>query len=127
MPVSMDYTCICPFLPTYRTAALSSFEGMLQARGNQKSKHHGPYCKDMGRIFVPAPGATTGATGTDEYWKFMLRIFARAIIRDQVAGGSGFGVQEQKRDLLAHLHAIIIRYTAQHTISLSGGRSRTAR
>ena len=122
MPVSMDYTCVCPFLPTYRTAARKNFEGMLLARGKQKSDHHGPYCKDMGRIFVPAPGSTTGATGTDEYWAFMHRIFARAITRDQIAGGSGFGIQEQRRELLAQLHAIIIRYTAQHTVSLSGRR-----
>ena len=77
----------------------------------------------MDRIFIPAPGSTTGATGTDEYWAFMHRIFARAITRDQIAEGSGFGVQEQKRELLAQLHGIIIRYTAQHTIWLSGRKT----
>ena len=43
----------------------------------------------------------------------------RAIVKDQIAGGSGFGVQEQKQMLKQRLQAIIINYTAQHVIALT--------
>ena len=68
---------------------------------------------------VAAVGTTLGGVGGDAFRELFDRIFMRAMVKDQIAGGSGFGVQEQKQALKQRLQAIIIKYTAQHVITLT--------
>ena len=68
---------------------------------------------------MAAVGTTLGGVGGDAFRGLFDKIFMRAMVKDQIAGGSGFGVQEQKQMLKQRLQAIIINYTAQHVITLT--------
>ena len=78
-PISVDYTCLCPFLKKYRGRAKRDFRGMLEARANDKTNKHKDWCKQMGRLFVAAPGTTLGGTGTTEYWGLIDKVFTRGL------------------------------------------------
>ena len=119
-PTAMDYTCMCPFLPKYRKSAITDFGKMMTQRAAEKIRKHQAYCASQRRTFVAAPGTTLGSTGGKEYWDVIDAAFAYAMMRDQAAGGTGYAKQEEKQAFLARLHAILIRYTAQHIIELSG-------
>ena len=111
---------MCPFLPKYRKSAITDFGKMMTQRAAEKIRKHQAYCASQRRTFVAAPGTTLGSTGHKEYWDVIDAAFAYAMLRDQAAGGTGYAKQEEKQAFLARLHAILIRYTAQHIIELSG-------
>ena len=68
---------------------------------------------------VAAVGTTLGGVGGDAFRELFDKIFMRAMVKDRIAGGSGFGVQEQKQKRKQRLQAISINYTAQHVITLT--------
>ena len=121
LPVAVDYTCACPFLARYRNTAKDDFAKFMGRREQDKVNRHAKWCFDhrSRRNFVAAVGTTLGGVGGDAFKELFDRIFMRAIVKDQIAGGNGFGVQEQKQTLKQRLQAIVINYTAQHVITLT--------
>ena len=121
LPVAVDYTCACPFLDRYRNTAKNDFKKFMERREQDKVNRHAEWCINhrSKRNFVAAVGTTLGGVGGDAFQELFNRIFMRAMVKDQIAGGSGFGVQEQKQTLKQRLQAIVINYTAQHVITLT--------
>ena len=121
LPVAVDYTCACPFLARYRSTAKDDFAKFMGRREQDKVNRHAQWCANhrSKRNFVAAVGTTLGGVGGDVFRELFDKIFMRAMVKDQIAGGSGFGVQEQKQMLKQRLQAIIINYTAQHVITLT--------
>ena len=122
LPVSVDYTCHCPFLPVYRRTAYKDFEFFMKQRHEAKTRKHFKWCDNhvSKRLFIAAAGTTIGGTGTKPFWDLIDKVFTRAIIKDQILGGTGYGIQEQRRLFMQRLQSIIIRYTAQSVAALSG-------
>ena len=118
--MAVDYTCACPFLARYPNTAKDDFVKFMGRREQDKVNRHAEWCSNhrSRRNFVAAVGTTLGGVGGDAFRGLFDKIFMRAMVKDQIAGGSGFGVQEQKQMLKQRLQAIIINYTAQHVITL---------
>ena len=114
-------TCICPFLSTYDDKAATNFAAMLEKRAAEKDGRHKDWCKKThNREFLAIPGTTLGSIGGSAFWEWYDNIWSRAVRNEIAAGGSGHELQRHKQDLLAVAHAIVIRYTTDHIIALSG-------
>ena len=94
---------------------------MLEDAGRRKTNHHGLWCLAIhNRAFVAIPGTTLGSIGHDAFWDFFDTTWDVAIAREVAGGGSGDDLRRRKQDTLAELHAEVIRYTADHIITMSG-------
>ena len=119
--MSGDYTCICPFLTRYHKKAVDDFRAMIEGRAEEKVGRHSEWCdKTHNRDFLAIPGTTLGSIGGDDFWEWYDGIWDKAARDEVAAGGSRHELDRHKQDLLAMAHAIIIRYTTNHIIALSG-------
>ena len=80
------------------------------------------YCYKSRRIFMAVPANTQGSFGTERFWNFWDAQWARAILADQIAGGTGMELGMHKQLLLAALHAVQVTHTTTHIISLNEDR-----
>ena len=112
---------MCPFLSTYDDRAATDFAAMLEKRAAEKDGRHKEWCKKThNREFLAIPGTTPGSIGGSAFREWYDNIWGRAGRNEIAAGGSGHELQRHKQDLLAAAHAIVIRYTTDHIIALSG-------
>ena len=63
--MSVDYTCLCPYLPKYSASASANFAKAQADREKDKVDHHAEWCrKTHNRDFLGLPGSTLGSLGT---------------------------------------------------------------
>ena len=119
--MSVDYTCLCPYLPKYSASASANFAKAQADREKDKVNHHAEWCRvTHNRDFLGLPGSTLGSLGTPTFWKFFDTLWGLAIRKDKRSGGTGRDIEDAKQRCLAEIHAVIIRYTTDHIIALSG-------
>ena len=70
--------------------------------------------------FFNKPDRTHNITANNDFWEWYDGIWDKAARDEIAAGGSRHELDRHKQDLLAMAHAIIIRYTTNHIIALSG-------
>ena len=121
-PFALDYTCGCAHLQEHKAAALVGLLSMFEEQVRKKDKKHAHYCHKSRRIFMAVPANTQGSFGTERFWNFWDAQWARAILADQIAGGTGMELGMHKQLLLAALHAVQVTHTTTHIISLNEDR-----
>ena len=119
--LTLDYTCQCPFLPKYRKDAAENFLKTLTGREREKYGRHAKWCKEnFNRDFMGLPGSTLGSVGTEKFWDLIDSIWFTAAAKEIAMGGNDRALHQAKQDMLAEMHAVVVRYTADHIIALSG-------
>ena len=116
----IDYTCVCSFLPRYRSVASNDFEKHMGNVMKLKHDKHADYCmKAHNRDFHGLPATTLGRTGTSDFEEWVDTEWRVAVYKLRRAGLSERELQLAKNDMYAEMHAIVIRYTTDHIIQLS--------
>lgn len=86
----IDYTCVCSFLPKYRSVASNDFEKHMGNVMKLKHDKHANYCMQAhNRDFHGLPASTLGRTGTSDFEEW-----ARCAPRRGLDGGLREGSAE---------------------------------
>ena len=119
LPVAMDYTCHCPFLPNYRNPAARDFTKHMSEQEARKTRKHAEDCSDMNREFVGVPGTTLGDLGTDTFWDIIDSATMKAITTAQIQGKDAFDINAAKQNMITAIQGEVTRYTGTLVFNLS--------